>query len=399
MRVLTVGNMYPPHHLGGYELMWRSWVLHMRARGHEVRVLTTDYRAEAPDAAIPEDPDARRELRWYWRDHEIPRLPLRERLAIERHNAAVLERHLAELRPEALSWWAMGGMSLSLLERVRRAGLPASGVVVDEWMGYAPRMDGWQRLFGRRAIGPATTALTGIPAPVSIARAARWLFVSAYVRERALAGGIGVAAAEVVHAGIDLGQFAPAGEREWEGRLLCLGRIDPRKGLATAVRALARLPECRLRIVGTGDARHTSELRALADELGVSGRLCFEEVPRDGVRDAYADADAFLFPVLWPEPFGLVPLEAMAVGRPVLATGTGGSGEYLRAGENCLLSAPGDERALAAAVQRLAADPGLRARLRRGGFATAAAHDEQRFNEAVARATTEVAASGERRRG
>src|SRR6266550_4210426 len=100
MRVLTVGNMYPPHHLGGYELMWRSAVAHLRRAGHEVRVLTTDYRTAEPDPAVAEDPDVHRELRWYWHEHEFPRLSLRERLTLERHNAAVLRRHLDEVHPE-----------------------------------------------------------------------------------------------------------------------------------------------------------------------------------------------------------------------------------------------------------------------------------------------------------
>ncbi len=52
-----------------------------------------------------------------------------------------------------------------------------------------------------------------------------------------------------------------------------------------------------------------------------------------------AAADALLFPVQWEEPWGLVPLEAMASGTPVVATGTGGSGEYLRDGDNCLVYA------------------------------------------------------------
>ena len=74
MRILTVGNMYPPHHLGGYELTWRSAVEHLRAAGHDVHVLTTDFHLEVPDPGFPEDPAARRDLRWYWHDHEFPAL-------------------------------------------------------------------------------------------------------------------------------------------------------------------------------------------------------------------------------------------------------------------------------------------------------------------------------------
>ncbi|MEJ7817766.1 MAG: hypothetical protein WKF49_03730 [Thermoleophilaceae bacterium] len=108
MRILTVGNMYPPHHLGGYELMWRSAVAHHRAAGHDVRVLTTDWHEHYVDASTPEDADVHRELRWYWHDHDFPRLGPLARRALESHNAGVLDRHLDEFRPHALRWWAPG---------------------------------------------------------------------------------------------------------------------------------------------------------------------------------------------------------------------------------------------------------------------------------------------------
>ncbi len=96
--------------------------------------------------------------------------------------------------------------------------------------------------------------------------------------------------------------------------------------------------------------------------------------PREELPAAYAEADALLFPVRWEEPWGLVPLEAMAVGTPVVATGTGGSGEYLRDGENALVigrdAEPSD---LSGALRRLAGDADLRRRLREGGIATAVA--------------------------
>ena len=99
--------------------------------------------------------------------------------------------------------------------------------------------------------------------------------------------------------------------------------------------------------------------------------------------DCRAAADAILFPVTWNEPWGLVPLEAMATGRPVIATGTGGSGEYLRDGENALLVPPGDAGALAEAVKRLAADPDLRAHLRAGGLTTARRYSQAAFEDRV----------------
>jgi glycosyltransferase involved in cell wall biosynthesis len=88
-----------------------------------------------------------------------------------------------------------------------------------------------------------------------------------------------------------------------------------------------------------------------------------------------------------------VPLEAMAVGTPVVATGTGGSAEYLQDGENCLIFERDDAAALAAAVGRLAGDGDLRERLRDGGVATAARYGEEPYNRAVVAAVERAGAS------
>jgi glycosyltransferase involved in cell wall biosynthesis len=125
----------------------------------------------------------------------------------------------------------------------------------------------------------------------------------------------------------------------------------------------------------------------------VASRVTFGYCSREQVPDAYAAADAVVFPVAWDEPWGLVPLEAMAMGRPVIATGAGGSGEYLRDGENCLLFEQRDAGALAAAIERLAADPELRARLRAGGLETVGRFSEASFNEAIERALVEAVGS------
>ena len=166
-----------------------------------------------------------------------------------------------------------------------------------------------------------------------------------------------------------------------------MGRIDERKGVHTAVAALVRLPDAAtLTVIGGGDEAEEQRLRETAKRVGVLDRVRFRgQLRPDEVRAAYGDADVVVFPVIWEEPWGLVPLEAMARGRPVVATGRGGSGEYLRDGENALLFEAGDERALADAVARLAGDRGLRGRLREAGLRTAEQHTEIEFNAAVVR--------------
>ena len=389
MHVLAVGNLYPPAAQGGYE---RIWVATMRAlvdAGHQVTVLTTAPvpGAEVPAAVLEAERDATaprvvRELDWWWRDFAWPRFGLRARRRAERHNARVLERELRGV--DVVAWWAMGGMSLSLLDRVRAAGVPAVGVVGDAWMVYGPRVDAWQRL--QRRLGP-------LGRPADIAAGARWLFISDWVRERSREAAGDLPRAEVVRPGVD-GRFAERAPAAWAWRLACVGRVEPRKGVDVAIEALAQLPaEATLTVDGDAEPAYRAELEALAQRLGVAARVRFARSPSDRVAGAYAAADAVLFPVTWPEPWGLVPLEAMAVGRPVVATGTGGSGEYLADGDNALVVAPGDAAALAAAVRRLAEDGALRERLRAGGRATASRYTAAAFEAAVVRALEEEAAA------
>jgi glycosyltransferase involved in cell wall biosynthesis len=383
VRVLAVGNMYPPQSFGGYELVWRAAVEHLRAAGHEVRVLTTDWR---PYPDRPDDPGVHRELGWYWRDHAFPRLGPRAVLALERGNAAVLERHLSDLRPDVVSWWAMGGMSMSLVERVRRGGPPAVGFVHDDWLCYGPEVDRWCRGSGG-PVARAAERLAGVPAGVDLARAARWVFVSESTRERALACVPGLVDTGVAHSGIDPAFLDPAPPEPWRWRLLYVGRIDPRKGIDTAIDALAHLPpEARLEVVGAWDPREEASLRERARALGAGERVTFAgQRDRAELAARYADCDAVVFPARWDEPWGLVPLEAMGRGRPVVATGRGGSAEYLRDGENCLVFHAGDAASLAGALHRLAGDPVLRERLREGGLRTAPRHTESEFDATVQR--------------
>jgi glycogen synthase len=378
--------MYPPHHFGGYELVWRSAMRHLRERGHEVEILTTDLRTGAAGA---DDPGVHRELRWAWRTGGFAPQWLPERVAMARHNHRVLERRLASLRPDVVSWWSMGGLTLTMIEAVRRSGTPAVGFVHDDWLDYGRHVDGWLHLFGgRKAVAaPLAERLARIPARVDLGAAGRWVFVSESSRRRAESLGLGLRETAVAHSGISPEFNGPAPEREWGWRLLYVGRLDRRKGVDTAIGALAHLPaDARLAVIGGWDEQEAGRLRELANRLGVADRVSFEgQVERERLPAAYAAADATVFPVVWEEPWGLVPLESMRTGRPVVATGRGGSAEYLRDGENCLLFPAEDPAALAAALERLAADAGLRARLREAGLATAAVHTEDAFNRAVER--------------
>lgn len=396
MRILSVGNLYPPHHFGGYELIWRGAVQQLRAAGHEIRILTTDHRHPSPDAAVPEDPDCHRELHWYWRDHEFPRLSPLARLTLERHNRKVMKRHLREWSPDIVAWWPMGGMSLSLLELVHRCRHPSVAIVMDDWPLYGPKVDGWQApLRGHPLRGRLVEWLTGVPTLGDLGAHTRWIFISRHQLERTEKSLGPLPGARVAHAGVDERLFREAPEHPWRWRLLYCGRIDPRKGIDLAVATLPLLPkEATLRVVGDGDPEHRSELERQARALGVGERVHFDRVDRDRLPATFAEHDVLLFPVRWEEPWGLVPLEAMAVGLLVVGSGRGGSGEYFENGSNCLLTDPdAGPGPLAEALQRLSADAALRSRLRAGGLRTAERYPDTAFADAVADTAVETAAA------
>lgn len=416
MLVLTMA--YPPHHLGGYEVICADVVSRLVARGHQVSVLTSDLRVpgvEGPDGEGPhgEGPDGEveaevhRRLQIYYRDDALHAPSLRARLGMERANQSALGALLARARPEVVSVWHMGAMSLGLLTTLVEAGLPLVYSICDDWLVYGLQLDAWARLFNgrplprlRRALGTALRPALGVPTTlVDVGASGSFCFISRATRAGAeRSSPWSFPDSSVVHSGIDRSLFAPPpgpeGERPWRWRLLYVGRYDPRKGIETALRALPALPQATLEVRGRGDAGYRAALGALAEELGVGGRTHLGTgVDRQDLPRLYAGADALVFPSVWDEPFGLVPLEAMACGTPVVATGAGGSGEVLRHGVNCLRFRPGDARELTAALSGLAGDPDLRRRLVAGGLRTAEELDIGHLADAI-EARHEAARSG-----
>src|SRR5439155_11137082 len=124
-----------------------------------------------------------------------------------------------------------------------------------------------------RLAGP-TAALLRMPTTVDFDHAARYVFVSERTRRRAREAGRDPRDSGIAHSGIDPAYLDPRPEREWSWRLLYVGRIDERKGIATVVDALAELPDqATLTIVGEGDPEAEAALKARAGALGVAERI------------------------------------------------------------------------------------------------------------------------------
>jgi phosphatidyl-myo-inositol alpha-mannosyltransferase len=140
--------------------------------------------------------------------------------------------------------------------------------------------------------------------------------------------------------------------------VLFIGRHEPRKGLEVLLDAWAGIDrDARLQIVGVGP--QTEELQR-RDVAGVEWFGTVTDTPRN---ELLRGATAFCAPSLRGESFGVVLLEAMAAGAPIVASAIEGYQNVARAGQDALLVPPGDVAALRNALRRLLDDPALRARL------------------------------------
>jgi rhamnosyl/mannosyltransferase len=187
----------------------------------------------------------------------------------------------------------------------------------------------------------------------------------------------------VIPYGIDLDRYQRTPDRDAEARavrarfgdgplLLAVGRLVYYKGFEHAIRALPHIPRAHLAIVGDGPLR--GELAALARELGVSNRTTFVgDVHDNEIPLYYLASDVYLLPsIARSEAFGIVQIEALAAGLPVVNTDLPTGVPFVSPdGETGFTVPPADPGALARAASRLLEDPALRRRFGAAGRARA----------------------------
>ena len=190
----------------------------------------------------------------------------------------------------------------------------------------------------------------------------------------------------VIPCGVDMARFQPQDKRRARVDLslppeapilLSVGRLQPSKGIDTMLRAAADIrrdyPDVCVLIVGGGlddqDERETAELsrlQTLGHRLGLNNVHYIKAQPQEKLAQYYAAADIFVMPSHY-ESFGMVALEAMACGTPVVASEVGGLASTIVHGDSGLLVPSGDWRAFAQAISRLLASPQLQSAMRQAG--------------------------------
>lgn len=324
----------------------------LAGQGHRVTVYT---RRDSPD--LPE----RLPLRHGVDVHHVPAgppepVPKDELLPYMGLFGAFLSTQWAAERPDVVHshFWMSG---LATLQAAQERALPflhtyhALGTVKKRHQGDADTSPG-ERIPCERAVGAACDRIVATCRD-EVTELARM--------------GVSADRVSVVPCGVDPNVFTPTGP-VWprparRPLLVQVGRLVPRKGAALSIAALARVPGAELIIAGgpagpaLDDDPEAVRLRRLAREAGVADRVHLTGgLPREEIPPLLRAADAVLCPADY-EPFGIVPLEAMSCGTPVVATRVGGQCDTVAHRGTGLLVPPRDVEALAAAVRTLLAMP------------------------------------------
>jgi len=373
MRVLLAATSTLPDRMGGSERVIWHLARGLVGRGHHVRIVVPRGRGELAAASQIDGIEIRR-----YRDrvHSFATLYATS-LAAARRAIAI---QLRDWRPDIVH--AHHGIS----------GLAA------RWAGADPRcytfygpwhLEFLSEVAERHEIsrGKRWTKRVWAPAKAALARSieraatrgsARAIVLSDYSRRQlAELHGLDGARVTLIPGGVDLAQFAPTLGRSAARKscglppaapiLLTVRRLVPRMGLLVLLRALTRLPRVTLVIGGAGWLR--SELESAAGELGVAPRVRFAGfIPDAELPSYYQAADLVVLPSVALEGFGLVALEALACGTPVVATADSGTTDLVGPlGDPWLASDATPETlatAIAAGLERSAADGALRERCR-----------------------------------
>lgn len=366
MRILHLASEYPPQKVYGLGRYVCDLSRELAAQGHEVHVLTNSIGGADQDVTD-------RGVRLHRIDHPMPPKPagtiapvLVFNLCLQRRSQAL---GLAELGdPEVIV--SHDYLTAPAGHRIaHRWGLPHIWTVHD-------CIDG--KRFGKVKT-PDDLAVREIERWA--ARAADAVLVNSSALKREIATGLGAQAkTEILPGGVDPARFtgfqSDANLAAFRGCLAApdeilltyVGRLDQEKGIDTLINAFAKAlrahGKMKLAIAGRGDLQPLIENHIRQLQLENSVRL-LGYLQGEVLKSVYRVSDIHLCPSRY-EPFGLVALEAMAAGAPIIAGDTGGLADIVEDGKSGLRFRPEDVGALANSILSLAHDKTLRRRLAEG---------------------------------
>jgi glycosyltransferase involved in cell wall biosynthesis len=349
MKVLQVHARY--RHEAGEDAVVDAEGALLRSAGHEVVPFHTESPSSLPAAATSL-------LTSSWN------------VAAARRVDEAVRQHRPDVAHVHNTWFALSG---SVLEHIDRAGVPVVMTLHNYRLGCISR-----DLF--RDGAPCTRCLGRSPAPGVRHRCYKGSYAASAVAavelvvhrtRRTMQRNVDrfVAPSEfaadlLVRAGVDASSITVKphfthdpgprlGPPSASAEVLYVGRLAPGKGVEELLSAWQRSPRPGLRLVLVGDG----PLRAALEEQVPAGVELSGWLPRDDVLARMRSARALVFPSTWYEPFGMVLIEALAAGLPVVGFGAGAARQIVRPEPPELLVPVGDADALAKALDRLHEDP------------------------------------------
>lgn len=265
----------------------------------------------------------------------------------------------------------------------RKADINTAHFVHSAWLKSS--MHSWrlkQNLYG--AYQWLYTALNSWLEKKAFRKAKMIVAISETIKQQLMDLGIPQDCIRVIHNGVDIDEYKPGvskrealGFAQADPLLLWAGDLKtPRKNIDTVMKALAAIPNVQLAIVGDSNG---SIYPDMARELGLGERVRFLGF-RNDLPDIMRSADIFVLPARY-EPFGLVILEAMSSGLPVITTACAGCAEIITDTCGIVLADPDDVSALAAAIKSLADHESQRKEMGRQARLIAEKHTWQRMGE------------------
>jgi glycosyltransferase involved in cell wall biosynthesis len=369
MRVLYVNKLYPPDVGGGAEVTLASIVTGVRARGVEARVVTTGSSSQRQTGLVDGVAVVRLPLHnVYWHNDTRKRARALTLLwhGIDSYNFAMqraLRREIEAFAPDLVSFHNLAGFSASAWAAAADAGVPTVQVLHDYYHLCArSQLHRGADNCDKRCVSCSVLRLgrghasRKLQAVVGISRA---------VLDRHLEAGVfmDVAMHTVIHNARALQPSAPHTPAPRATTFGYLGTLGAWKGIEQllaafeAVRGEPGMAQLRLLIAGRGDDHYEAELKRR-----YAGPSC-EFLGQVKPKQLLSQIDALVVPSLWHEPLGMVSVEALMAGRPVIAAARGGIPETVRDQDNGLLYDPASPGALGACMRRLAQEQGLLPRL------------------------------------
>lgn len=392
MKILAITASYPPYHFGGYEIRCKNILDELARRGHEILVLTSIKETKSESQPQTAYGILRRLHISLKADSFIAKLTLRRstyhlgmvlvfarELLLDLLDVKFIDRQIQHFQPDVIYLAHMFILSRALMPYLSACSVP---VVYDE--GGMGLIDSWADKgiwykFVEEYISPYSiinaikSLLIEFVRRVSAGRMKpRWawparmhiFFNSELGRRNAIAAGVPVNGAEVVHSGIDLSRFVYRPKIKLGSPLTCIvpGRIEPHKGQIDAVRLLAKLREqdidAKLLLVGENWINsYYLEIKNEIETLQLGDHIEFlPMVSHDHVVELYHQADICFFPSYQRAGFSRVPLEAMACGCIVISYGNEGSDEIMLDGEDGFLVSPQDCQGMVKIITSLMAN-------------------------------------------